>query len=107
MCPVLPGPASEGQPGALFQGVFIASQGTQRGSGDRFARLAKDSPPDPDVKYSASHLLGVVLDALGPIRRGDALARQCQDAAAPNDEHGRAGTGYDKAARARRELLRR
>ena len=67
--------------------------------------LLQSNPQDPNVKISASHLLGVVLDASGQyaeamrfLRDSKALARQMADTASLEKV-------YEKMDRARRELL--
>ena len=67
--------------------------------------LLKSNPADPNVKISANHLLGVVLDAIGQyaeamrfLRESKTLARQLTDTA-PLEKT------YDKMSAVRRELL--
>jgi tetratricopeptide (TPR) repeat protein len=88
-----------------FKAFLLHRKGLNEEAETALRDLLKSSPPDPDVKYSASHLLGVVLDALGQyaealrwLGKAKTLLRQRADTAALEK-------AYDKMDRARRELL--
>ena len=89
---------------ALYFRAFLWHRQGRNGEAETALRdLLKSNPPDPNVKISASHLLGVVLDATGQyaeamrfLRDSKTLARQLTDTASLEKT-------YDKmsAARAR------
>ncbi|HXR09032.1 MAG TPA: sulfotransferase [Candidatus Acidoferrum sp.] len=91
---------------ALYFRAFLRHRQGRNGEAETALRdLLKSNPPDPNVKISASHLLGVVLDATGQyaeamrfLRDSKTLARQLTDTAALEKT-------YDKMSAARRELL--
>jgi len=91
---------------ALYFRAFLWHRLGRNGEAETALRdLLKNNPPDPNVKISASHLLGVVLDSTGQyaeamrfLRDSKALVRQMADT--PSLEK-----IYDKMAGARRGLL--
>jgi tetratricopeptide (TPR) repeat protein len=91
---------------ALYFRAFLWHREGQNSEAETALRdLLKSNPSDPNVKISANHLLGVVLDATGQyaeamrfLRESKTLARQLTDTAALEKT-------YDKMSAARRELL--
>jgi tetratricopeptide (TPR) repeat protein len=91
---------------ALYFKAFLLHRKGLDGEAETALRdLLKSGPPDRDVKYSAQHLLGVVLDALGQyaealvwLGKAKTLRHQMTDTAAMEKT-------YDKMDQARRELL--
>jgi tetratricopeptide (TPR) repeat protein len=91
---------------ALYFKAFLLHRKGLDGEAETALRdLLKSGPPDPDVKGSAQHLLGVVLDALGQyaeamswLGKAKTLLRQRTDTAALEK-------AYDNMDQARRKLL--
>jgi tetratricopeptide (TPR) repeat protein len=91
---------------ALYFRAFLLHRLGRDGEAETALRdLLNSNPPDRDVKISAGHLLGVVLDATGQyaqamrfLRESKALLRQATDTASLEKI-------YDTMTRARRELL--
>jgi Flp pilus assembly protein TadD len=88
-----------------FKAFLLHRKGLDGEAETALQDLLKSGSPDPDVRCSASHLLGVVLDALGQYDEamhwlGKAKTLLCQrtDTAALEK-------AYDKMDRERRELL--
>jgi Flp pilus assembly protein TadD len=95
-------------PSALYYQAFLMHRaGRQAEAEKRLRDLAKGSLPDPNVKISCYHLLGVVLDQLGRfaeamewLLKAKALVRQVNNFSALEQS-------YDKSDRHRRALLAR
>lgn len=91
---------------ALYFKAFLLHRKGQDEEAQAVLRdLLKKTSLAPDVKHSASHLLGVVFDSIGDhaqalswLGKAKALLRQMADVTALE-------LAYDKAAQARRELL--
>jgi tetratricopeptide (TPR) repeat protein len=88
-----------------FRAFLLHRKGLNSEAETALHDLLKSGSPDPDVKYSASHLLGVVLDALGQyaeamrwLDKAKAHLRQMTDTTALEQ-------AYDQMDRARRKLL--
>jgi tetratricopeptide (TPR) repeat protein len=88
-----------------FRAFLLHRRGLQTGAETALRDLLGDNPADPAVKYSAMHLLGVVLDALGQydeamqwLGKAKALLRQLQNTAALEQ-------AYDTMDAARRQLI--
>ncbi len=91
---------------ALYFKAFLLHRKGLNGEAETALRdLLQDDPSDPDVKSSAHHLLGVVLDELGQyaeamkwLGKAKTLLRQRTDTAALEQ-------AYDKMDEARRKIL--
>jgi len=88
-----------------FKAFLLHRKGLNEEAETVLRDLLKSDPADPDVRYSASHLLGVVLDALGQyadalvwLDKAKTLRRQLADTTALEG-------AYDQMDRARRKLL--
>jgi tetratricopeptide (TPR) repeat protein len=88
-----------------FTAFLLHGKGLNAEAETALRNLLQTDPRDPDVKASASHLLGVVLDALGQyadaiswLRKAKIQTRQMTDPAALEQ-------AYDRMDGARRELL--
>jgi tetratricopeptide (TPR) repeat protein len=91
---------------ALYYRSFLLHRKGMNAEAETALReLLKSNPPEADVKYSATHLLGVVLDALGQydealrsLAAAKSMLRHMTNTVALEES-------YDKMARARKELL--
>jgi tetratricopeptide (TPR) repeat protein len=91
---------------ALYFRAFLLHRKGLNGEAEEALReLLLSDPPDRDVKHSATHLLGVVLDALGQyheallwLAKAKALMRQLADTTTLEQS-------YDRMDKSRRELL--
>jgi tetratricopeptide (TPR) repeat protein len=96
------------EPAALYYRAFLLHRADRHAEAERLLRdLAQGSLPDPNVKISCFHLLGVVLDQLGQyaeamewLHKAKTLVRQTNNVTALEQS-------YDKADRQRRSLLAR
>jgi tetratricopeptide (TPR) repeat protein len=96
------------EPAALYYRAFLLHRAGRQTEAEKILRdLISGSLPDPNVKISCFHLLGVVLDELGQyaeamewLLKSKAVARQTNNVAALEQS-------YDKAVRQRRSLLAR
>jgi tetratricopeptide (TPR) repeat protein len=96
------------EPAALYYRAFLLHRAGRNAEAERLLRdLARGSLPDPNVKISCFHLLGVVLDGLGQyaeamewLHKAKALVWQTNNVAVLEQS-------YDKADRQRRSLLAR
>ena len=96
---------SQDERARYFQAFLLHREGRNEEAASQLRDLLKTNPADADVKISATHLLGVVLDAVGQYAEAmrvmletKALVRQRSDTAALEKT-------YDQMDRARRELL--
>jgi tetratricopeptide (TPR) repeat protein len=91
---------------ALYYRAFLTHRAGRHAEAEKLLRdLVQGNLPDPNVKISCFHLLGVVLDELGQyseamewLLKAKAVARQTNKVAALE-------ASYDKAVRKRRSLL--
>lgn len=93
-------------PAALYYRAFLLHRAGRHAEAETLLRdLARGALPDPNVKISCFHLLGVVLDELGQypeamawLIKAKAIAREINNVTALEQS-------YDKAVRQRRSLL--
>jgi tetratricopeptide (TPR) repeat protein len=91
---------------ALYFRAFLWHRAGRNGEAETALRdLLKSNPADPNVKISANHLLGVVLDATGQYAEAMRFLRESKMLARPLTDIASLERTYDKMSAARRQLL--
>jgi tetratricopeptide (TPR) repeat protein len=96
------------EPAALYYRAFLLHRAGRHAEAERFLRdLALASLPDPNLKISCFHLLGVVLDQLGQYAEAMGWLHKAKDLVRQTNNVAALEQSYDKADRQRRSLLAR